>query len=252
MRYLLSIIILIVALSAYSQNYTHKDFDGEFYYNRTNTAANYFDKPAYEIDSVFFFKEIKLDTIIAWTTGSSRPVDKDELIELEKNDKFSAFFQKGITQHDGKTITHKMKPNYYKIINGTLFELTEIYTITQDSFLYLKEKLSMDEVIKITNSVTQKTFRPIFSTEYFKDSSIYTSKESGSSCPNIIYLDQKWETEFGKFYEFHIENRCGYWGHHWGYIVDDELKIVKYGGYYSKDYNALNEKNLIFKRETGQ
>ena len=252
MRQILIGIISLFSISSFAQNEMLKNLEGEFFYHRTNTSTNYFDKPTYEIDSVFILKEQSNDTIITWTTGVSRPIKKEELKALEKEDKFNIYFQKGITQKNGKTLTHRMKPNYFKIENDTLFELTYKYSISQDSFLYLKENKSMSEVIDITDSVSKKDFKPIFSLSFFNTTKSHTIKELDDSCPNTIFLDRVWETEEGKFHEFHIENKCGYWGHHWGYVIDENLEIVKYGGYYSKAYKKLNKKNLVYKKEDDQ
>jgi hypothetical protein len=179
MNRVLSLLLLVLSVSAEGQSFIE---NGKYFYHRQNIAGNFFDKPEYAIDSAVFFYERKGDTLVYWIIGSSTPYDQKKLGQIEKSKDYGKFLQRGLTLNDGRVTIHKMSPTKFLIRNDSLFQLSEIYLIDEDSMARIKKKYEKSATVRererfsdIMDKSTREAFVFIFSPKLFDDG--YRSKK---------------------------------------------------------------------------
>jgi hypothetical protein len=223
---------------------------GKFFYNRTNVAANFYEKPTYLVDSVKFFYQRSGDTLIYWTTSGSTPYEKNELKKIKKSKDFGTRLQQGLTLTDGRVVIHELRAVRFLIRNDSLFEEGEIYDIDaremaaiRDRYDKMRSAEATEQFLEIMRQHRHKTFAAIFCPRFFNDGSrLQEVKDSRTKCPNAVRLSNYWVVDSVRYYELVVSNNCGLSGESkWGYTVSENFDFIRFGGYSSKEIRFLTK-----------
>jgi len=227
--------------------------NGKYFYHKENISGNFFDQPKFAIDSVVFFYSKSGDTLTYWTLSSSTPREKKELKKIEKQIGFGKYTQKGLTLSDGRVTIHEVRPTKFLIRNDSLFQWSEIYSLSEDSIrslrsVYEESKIDheREKISKIIETNTAYGFVFIFSPSLFTNGPEQIIRDRRTQCPNTVTLLSEWSTGTTEYYRFEITNDCDIWGHRWGYTISKEFDFITFGGYSSKESRTLTKANLIY------
>ena len=151
----------------------------------------------YDCDSTFGMKEMKGDTISYWVFAAFTLYPKNLIPDLSKHPRYAhSIFISEISRRGDFFVTF----------------LEEKAFITKGDTLY----------------VFDSHLKPIFSPQFFTNSTTYHTSRDPSICGDVITLDKYWKIKKDYYFQFTVSNSCGTSEIAFTYTLDADYNILEY------------------------